>query len=110
LHTKQPLMDELARILRVIEKAGARADETLLVLDAQTGQNGIAQARAFTEAVPLTGVILTKVDGSARGGIVLAVREELGVPIRAVGVGEGPEDLLPFRASAFADRLLADPA
>jgi fused signal recognition particle receptor len=106
LHTKQPLMDELGKVKRVIEKAGATVDETLLVLDAQTGQNGIAQARAFTEAVPLTGVVLTKTDGSAKGGIVLAVREELGVPIRFVGVGEGAADLRPFDASAFADRLL----
>ena len=107
LHTKQPLMDELAKIGRVVEKAGARVDETFLVLDAQTGQNGIAQARAFTAAVPLTGVVLTKTDGSAKGGIVLAVREELGSPIRYVGVGEGPDDLRPFEARAFADRLLS---
>jgi fused signal recognition particle receptor len=107
LHTKQPLMEELAKIKRVIEKAGARVQETLLVLDAQTGQNGIAQARAFTEAVTVTGVVLTKTDGSARGGVVLAVREELGVPIRFVGVGEGVDDLRPFEASAFADRLLS---
>jgi fused signal recognition particle receptor len=106
LHTKQPLMDELAKVKRVIEKAGATVDETLLVLDAQTGQNGIAQARAFTEAVPLTGVVLTKTDGSAKGGIVLAVREELGLPIRFVGVGEAAGDLAPFDAAAFADRLL----
>jgi len=106
LHTKQPLMDELGKVRRVIEKAGATVDETLLVLDAQTGQNGIAQARAFTEAVPLTGIVLTKTDGSAKGGIVLAVREELELPIRFVGVGEGPGDLRPFDAGAFADRLL----
>jgi fused signal recognition particle receptor len=106
LHTKQPLMDELGKVKRVIEKAGATVDETLLVLDAQTGQNGIAQARAFTDAVPLTGVVLTKTDGSAKGGIVLAVREELDLPIRFVGVGEGAADLRPFDAGAFADRLL----
>jgi fused signal recognition particle receptor len=106
LHTKQPLMDELTKIRRVIEKAGATADETFLVLDAQTGQNGIAQARAFTDAVPLTGVVLTKTDGSAKGGIVLAVREELGVPIRFVGTGEAIGDLRPFAARAFTDRLL----
>jgi fused signal recognition particle receptor len=106
LHTRQPLMDELAKIKRVIEKAGGRVCETLLVLDAQTGQNGIAQARAFTEAVELTGVVLTKTDGSAKGGIVLAVREELDVPVRFVGVGEGPEDLRPFEPEAFVDRLL----
>jgi fused signal recognition particle receptor len=106
LHTKQPLMDELGKVKRVIEKAGATVDETLLVLDAQTGQNGIAQARAFTEAVPLTGVVLTKTDGSAKGGIVLAVREELDLPIRFVGIGEAPGDLRPFDAGAFTDRLL----
>jgi fused signal recognition particle receptor len=107
LHTKQPLMEELKKVKRVIEKAGAGVDETLLVLDAQTGQNGIAQARAFTEAVELTGVVLTKTDGSAKGGTVLAVREELGVPIRYVGVGERPEDLRPFEARAFVERLLS---
>jgi fused signal recognition particle receptor len=106
LHTKQPLMDELGKVKRVIEKAGATVDETLLVLDAQTGQNGIAQARAFTDAVPLTGVVLTKTDGSAKGGIVLAVREELDLPIRFVGVGETANDLQPFDARAFADRML----
>ena len=107
LHTKQPLMDELSKVKRTIEKAGAQVGETLLVLDAQTGQNGIAQARAFTEAVDVTGVVLTKTDGSAKGGVVLAVREELGVPIRFVGVGEGAGDLRPFEAAAFADRLLS---
>ncbi len=106
LHTKTPLMDELAKVKRVIQKAGATVDETLLVLDASTGQNGIAQARAFTEAVEVTGVALTKMDGSAKGGIVLAVREELGVPVRLVGTGEGLGDLEPFRARAFAERLL----
>jgi fused signal recognition particle receptor len=106
LHTKTPLMDELAKVKRVIEKAGAEVDETLLVLDATTGQNGIAQARGFTESVELTGVVLTKMDGSARGGVVLAVREELGVPVRFVGVGESADDLRPFRAEAFADGLL----
>jgi fused signal recognition particle receptor len=106
LHTKQPLMDELGKVKRVIEKAGATVDETLLVLDAQTGQNGIAQARAFTDAVPLTGVVLTKTDGSAKGGIVLAVREELDLPIRFVGVGESAADLRSFDAEAFVERLL----
>jgi fused signal recognition particle receptor len=106
LHTKQPLMDELGKVKRVIEKAGATVGETLLVLDAQTGQNGIAQARAFTDAVEVTGVVLTKTDGSAKGGVVLAVREELNAPVRFVGVGEGADDLRPFEAGAFADRLL----
>ena len=107
LHTKQPLMDELKKLQRVVVKAGGTVTETLLVLDAQTGQNGIAQARAFTDAVPLTGIVLTKTDGSAKGGIVLAVREELDLPIRFVGVGEGVDDLQPFDPAAFADRLLA---
>ena len=107
LHTKTPLMDELKKVKRVIQKAGAEVGETLLVLDAQTGQNGIAQARAFTKAVGVTGVILTKMDGSAKGGIVVAVREELGVPIRFIGVGEGMDDLQLFDPVAFAERLLA---
>jgi fused signal recognition particle receptor len=107
LHTKQPLMEELRKVKRVLEKAGGQVDEVLLVLDATTGQNGIAQARAFTEAVEVTGVVLAKMDGTARGGIVLAVREELGVPIKLVGIGEGPEDLVPFDPEAFARRLVA---
>jgi len=106
LHTKAPLMEELKKMKRVIEKAGSRVDETLLVLDATTGQNGIAQARAFTEAVDVTGVVLTKMDGSARGGVVLAVREELGLPLRFVGTGEGADDLRPFDADVFVERLL----
>src|SRR5688572_1820296 len=107
LHTKQPLMDELRKVRRVLEKASGRPpDETLLVLDATTGQNGIAQARAFTEAVEVTGVALTKLDGTAKGGVVLAVREQLGVPVKLIGVGEALEDLEPFRADTFADRLL----
>jgi fused signal recognition particle receptor len=107
LHTKHPLMEELKKVKRVLEKAGGRVDEVLLVLDATTGQNGIAQARAFTEAVEVTGVVLAKMDGTARGGIVLAVREELGVPIKLVGTGERPEDLVPFDAEAFARGLVA---
>jgi fused signal recognition particle receptor len=107
LHTKQPLMDELRKVRRVLEKASGRPpDETLLVLDATTGQNGIAQARAFTEAVEVTGVALTKLDGTAKGGVVLAVRELLGVPVKLVGTGEGLDDLQPFEARAFADQLL----
>ena len=107
LHTKRPLMDELAKVKRVIEKAGGEVAETLLVLDAQTGQNGVAQARAFTDAVEVTGVVLTKTDGSAKGGVVLRVREELGLPIRFVGVGEALDDLRPFERKAFVDRLLS---
>ena len=107
LHTRQPLMDELTKVKRVLEKAGGEVDEVLLVLDATTGQNGIAQARAFTEAVGVTGVVLAKMDGTARGGIVLAVREELGVPVRLVGVGEKVDDLVPFDPETFARRLVA---
>jgi fused signal recognition particle receptor len=99
-------MDELAKVRRVLERAAGAVDETLLVLDATTGQNGIAQARAFTDAVEVTGVVLAKMDGTAKGGIVLAVRGELGVPVKLVGTGEGPGDLEPFDAAAFADRLV----
>jgi fused signal recognition particle receptor len=107
LHTRQPLMEELRKVKRVLEKAAGSVDEVLLVLDATTGQNGIAQARAFTEAVRVTGVVLAKMDGTARGGIVLAVREELGVPVKLMGTGEGLEDLAPFDPHAFARRLVA---
>lgn len=107
LHTRQPLMEELRKVKRVLEKAGGRVDEVLLVLDATTGQNGIAQARAFADAVAVTGVVLAKMDGTARGGIVLAVREELGVPVKLVGTGEGVQDLMPFDPDAFARRLVA---
>ena len=100
-------MEELAKVRRVVEKAAGRApDETLLVLDATAGQNGIAQARAFTGAVAVTGIALTKLDGTAGGGIVLAVREELGVPVRWVGIGEAADALEPFDARAFAKRLV----
>jgi fused signal recognition particle receptor len=107
LHTREPLMQELAKVKRVLEKAAGRVDEVLLILDATTGQNGIAQARAFTDAVDVTGVVLSKMDGTARGGIVLAVREELGVPVKLVGTGERMEDLAPFDPRAFARRLIA---
>jgi fused signal recognition particle receptor len=107
LHTRQPLMAELSKVRRVLEKAAGRApDEVLLVLDATTGQNGIAQARAFTDAVGVTGIVLTKFDGSARGGIVLSVRDELGVPVKLLGTGEGPFDLIPFDPQQFAHRLV----
>jgi fused signal recognition particle receptor len=107
LHTKQPLMEELKKVRRVLEKAAGRPpDETLLVLDATTGQNGIAQAQAFTEAVEVTGVALTKLDGTAKGGVVLAVRDRLGVPVKLIGVGEGAEDLEPFDGERFAEQLL----
>ena len=106
LHTKTPLMEELKKVRRVLEKAGEDVEEVLLVLDGSTGQNGIAQARAFTDAVGVTGVVLTKMDGSAKGGIVLAVREELGDPVRFIGVGEGDGDLQPFDTTAFAERMV----
>jgi fused signal recognition particle receptor len=108
LHTRTPLMEELKKVKRVLEKAAGRpVDETLLVLDATTGQNGIQQARAFTDAAGVTGVILTKMDGTARGGIVLAVREELGVPVRFIGTGEQIGDLVPFDPATFARGLIS---
>jgi len=107
LHTRQPLMDELAKVKRVLEKAAGGVEQVLLVLDATTGQNGIAQARAFTDAVGVTGVVLGKRDETAGGGIVLAVREELGVPVTLVGVGEKLDDLIPFDPEVFARRLVA---
>jgi fused signal recognition particle receptor len=109
LHTRTPLMDELRKVRRVLEKAaGVPPDEVLLVLDATTGQNGIAQATAFTEAVEVTGVALTKLDGTAKGGIVLAVREQLGVPVKLVGTGEQLGDLETFDPKAFARRVVGD--
>ncbi|HZB03718.1 MAG TPA: signal recognition particle-docking protein FtsY [Actinomycetota bacterium] len=107
LHSKRPLMDELAKVRRVLEKASGRSpDDVLLVLDATSGQNGIAQAKAFTESAGVTGIVLTKMDGTARGGIVLAVREELGTPVKFVGTGEKLEDLQPFDAQAYATSLV----
>jgi len=105
LHTKTGLMDELGKIKRVIEKH-ATVDEVLLVLDATTGQNGLRQARVFAEVVDVTGIVLTKLDGTAKGGIVIAVQRELGVPVKLVGLGEGPDDLAPFEPAAFVDALL----
>jgi fused signal recognition particle receptor len=105
LHTKSGLMDELSKVKRVVEKQ-ATIDEVLLVLDATTGQNGVAQARVFTEAVDVTGIVLTKLDGTAKGGIVISVQRQLGVPVKLIGLGEGPDDLAPFEPGAFADALL----
>jgi fused signal recognition particle receptor len=105
LHTKAGLMDELGKVRRVIEKK-APVTEVLLVLDATTGQNGLTQAKVFTDAVDVTGVVLTKLDGTAKGGIVLAVQRELGIPVKLVGLGEGPDDLAPFDAADFVDALL----
>jgi len=105
LHTKTGLMDELGKVKRVVEKQ-ARVDEVLLVLDATTGQNGLTQARVFGEVVDVTGIVLTKLDGTAKGGIVFQVQRELGVPVKLVGLGEGPDDLAPFEPEAFVDALL----
>jgi fused signal recognition particle receptor len=109
LHTKVGLMDELGKVKRVIEKQGP-VDETLLVLDATTGQNGLVQARVFTEVVDVTGIVLTKLDGTAKGGIVISVQRELGVPVKLVGLGEGADDLAPFDPEQFVDALLGDTA
>ena len=111
LHTKSGLMDELGKVKRVAEKQ-APITEVLLVLDATTGQNGVVQARVFTEAVDVTGVVLTKLDGTAKGGIVVSVQRELGIPVKLVGLGEGPDDLAPFEPRAFAEALVggAEPA
>ncbi|GAA4945870.1 signal recognition particle-docking protein FtsY [Yinghuangia aomiensis] len=107
LHTKTGLMDELGKVKRVVEKHGP-VDEVLLVLDATTGQNGLVQARVFAEVVNITGIVLTKLDGTAKGGIVVAVQRELGVPVKLIGLGEGPDDLAPFEPSAFVDALIGD--
>jgi fused signal recognition particle receptor len=105
LHTKTGLMDELGKVKRVVSRRAA-VDEVLLVLDATIGQNGLAQARVFAEVVEITGAVLTKLDGTAKGGIVFRVQQELGVPVKLVGLGEGPDDLAPFEPAAFVDALL----
>lgn len=106
LQNKANLMDELGKIRRVTEK-NLPVDEVLLVLDATTGQNGMAQAKVFAEAIGITGVVLSKLDGSAKGGIVVSVQKELGVPVKLVGLGEGPDDLAPFDPEGFVDGILA---
>ncbi|MEI7779360.1 MAG: signal recognition particle-docking protein FtsY [Actinomycetes bacterium] len=105
LHTKVGLMDELGKVKRIVERQ-ASIDEVLLVLDATTGQNGLVQARVFAEVVKVTGIVLTKLDGTAKGGIVVAVQRELGIPVKLVGLGEGADDLAPFDAAEFVDALL----
>lgn len=105
LHTKTGLMDELGKIKRVIERK-APVTEVLLLIDATTGQNGLAQARVFAEVVDVTGIVLSKLDGSAKGGIVVPVQRELGVPVKLIGLGEGPDDLAPFDPEGFVDALL----
>ncbi len=108
LHNKSALMDELGKVKRVLEKQAGPLEETLLVLDATTGQNGIAQASAFMQAVDLTGVVLTKLDGSSKGGIVVAIQRELGLPVKLVGLGEEIDDLAPFDPELFVDGLFTD--
>lgn len=108
LHSKQNLMDELAKVVRVLGRDSGSVDEVLLVLDGSTGQNGIAQAKAFTAAVGVTGLIVTKLDGTAKGGAALAVEDDLGLPLKLIGVGEGPGDLLHFDPGTFVDELLGD--
>jgi fused signal recognition particle receptor len=105
LHTKVNLMEELRKVRRVAEKAPGRVTEVLLVIDATTGQNGLVQARQFTEAVEVTGVVLTKLDGTAKGGIAFAIQSELGIPIKLVGLGETADDLVPFDPDEFVDAL-----
>ncbi|RKT77475.1 signal recognition particle-docking protein FtsY [Terracoccus luteus] len=105
LHNKVGLMDELGKVKRVIEKQ-SEIDEVLLVLDATTGQNGLQQAKVFSEAVNVTGIVLSKLDGTAKGGIVVAVQRQLGVPVKLVGLGEGPDDLAPFDPEAFVDAIV----
>jgi fused signal recognition particle receptor len=107
LQNKVGLMDELGKVKRVVEKQGP-VDEVLLVLDATTGQNGLVQARVFAEAVDVTGIVLTKLDGTAKGGIVVAVQRELSVPVKLVGLGEGADDLAPFEPEAFVDALIGE--
>ncbi len=107
LHNKQNLMNELSKICRIVGRELPEASvETLLVLDATTGQNGLAQAKQFRDAADITGIVLTKLDGTARGGIVFAIADSLGVPVKFIGVGEGVDDLMPFEADAFVEALL----
>jgi fused signal recognition particle receptor len=107
LHTKVNLMEELKKVRRVAEKGDGRVTEVLLVIDATTGQNGLTQAREFTDAVDVTGVVLTKLDGTAKGGIALAIQTDLGIPIKLVGVGETVDDLVDFDPDEFVDALFA---
>jgi fused signal recognition particle receptor len=107
LHTKTNLMEELRKVRRVADREPGKVTEVLLVLDATTGQNGLVQAQQFTEAVDVTGVVLTKLDGSAKGGIVLAIQVELGIPVKLVGLGESADDLVVFDENEFVDALFA---
>ncbi|MCL1588533.1 MAG: signal recognition particle-docking protein FtsY [Actinomycetia bacterium] len=107
LHSQKNLMEELSKVARVLEREAGKIDEVLLVLDGTTGQNGLIQAKAFAETIGITGVVLTKLDGTSRGGIAIAVERTLGVPIKFIGVGEGMDDLLPFEPEAFIEALIA---
>ena len=107
LHTKVNLMEELKKVRRVAERPPGKVTESLLVLDATTGQNGLIQAKQFAEAVGLTGVVITKLDGTAKGGIALAVETELGIPVKLIGVGESAEDLVEFDPAEFVDALVS---
>ncbi len=107
LHSQANLMGELGKVVRVLEKAAGGIDEVLLVLDGTTGQNGLQQARAFTKEIGVTGLVLTKLDGTSRGGIAVAVERTLGIPVKFIGVGEGMSDLLPFDPEAFVEALIA---
>lgn len=106
LHSKRNLMDELSKIKRVVEREAGTIDEVLLVLDATAGQNGIAQAKQFNETAGVTGIVLSKLDGTAKGGVVVAIEQELGVPVKFIGIGEGIEDMIPFEPRAFVDALI----
>ena len=106
LHTKVNLVEELRKIRRVADRQPGRVTEVLLVIDATTGQNGLVQARQFTDAVAVTGIVLTKLDGTAKGGVVISIQRELGLPVKLVGLGEGPDDLVPFDPEEFVDALL----
>ena len=108
LHSKTNLMAELTKIVRILEREAGSIDEVLLVLDATTGQNGLAQTKQFTDAVGVTGIVLTKMDGTAKGGIAIGVEHELGVPVKFIGVGEGVDDLIRFEPAEFVDALVAD--
>jgi fused signal recognition particle receptor len=110
LHTKVNLMEELKKLRRIVDRSPGALKEVLLVIDATTGQNGLTQAKQFGEAVDVTGVVLTKLDGTAKGGIVIAVQSELGIPVKLVGVGETAADLIPFDPEEFVDALFSDGA
>jgi fused signal recognition particle receptor len=106
LHSKSNLMDELTKVARVLRREAGEIDEVLLVIDGTTGQNALEQARIFSQAVGVTGIVVTKLDGTSRGGVVVAVEQELGIPVKFIGVGEGMHDLIPFDPAGYVDALL----